>query len=181
DQTPYLYVITDEDNMILATSADGVINFEGVPEGVCRIWGLSYTGNITAMIGDFADQVALSDDCFDLSDNFVTVTRLSEGNIAPNEGEGFQALEEERIVLNVFPNPAREFVNLQVSVPDNLLTNQQMVSVYNLSGTLLFQQQLAPQVGTAQQNLDISQLESGMYLLQWYDGERVMMTRFIKE
>ncbi|MEL6969570.1 MAG: hypothetical protein AAFO02_05325, partial [Bacteroidota bacterium] len=93
DQTPYLYVVTDEDNMILATSEDGVINFEGVPEGVCRIWGLSYTGNITAMIGDFADQVPLSDDCFDLSDNFVTVTRLSEGNIAPNEGEGFQALE----------------------------------------------------------------------------------------
>lgn len=181
DQTPYLYVITDEENVILGTSADGVINFEGVPEGVCRIWGLSYTGNITAMLGDDADEVALSDDCYDLSDNFVTVTRLSDGNIIPDDIEQLNVPTDERVVLSVYPNPAQDVLNLQLYVPDNMLTNQQMVSCYNLSGTLLFQQQLAPQSGTAQQQMDVSQLESGMYLLQWHDGERVVVTRFIKK
>ncbi len=181
EQTPYLYVITDEENVILGTSADGVINFEGVPEGVCRIWGLSYTGNITAMLGDDADEVVLSDDCYDLSDNFVTVTRLSEGNIEPEDDEQLTIPTDERVVLSIYPNPAEDVLNLQLHVPDNMLTNRQMVSCYNLSGTLLFQQQLAPQTGIARQSMDISQLESGMYLLQWHDGERVVVTRFIKK
>lgn len=181
DQTPYLYVITDEENVILGTSADGVINFEGLPEGVCRIWGLSYTGNITAMLGDDADEIALSDDCYDLSDNFVTVTRLSEGNTSPEDGEQLTIPTEERVVLSAYPNPAQDVLNLQLYVPEGMLTNRQIVSCYNLSGTLLFQQQLAPQSGTARQSLDVSQLESGMYLLQWHDGKQVVVTRFIKK
>ena len=54
------------------------------------------------------DSPKLASECFDLSDNFVTVTRLSEGNIIPGEGEGLEQLTEERVVLNIFPNHSND-------------------------------------------------------------------------
>jgi hypothetical protein len=69
----YAYVLTDEDNTILALLAGNSFDFGGSPEGAYRVWGLAYTGNITAEVGDNAALVALSDDCFDLSENFVNV------------------------------------------------------------------------------------------------------------
>ena len=71
----YAYVITDENNIILDLPAGDMADFDGAPAGTCRVWGLAYTGNITAAVGDDAAAVALSDDCFDLSDNFITVVR----------------------------------------------------------------------------------------------------------
>jgi len=73
--TKFTYVVTDDANVILGLPGGDTQNFEGAGEGVCRVWGLAYTGNITAQPGDNAAEVALSDDCFDLSDNFVTVNR----------------------------------------------------------------------------------------------------------
>ncbi|MEM1215519.1 MAG: hypothetical protein AAGJ82_07540, partial [Bacteroidota bacterium] len=84
----FLYVITDENNIILDTSADGVINFEGAGAGICRVWGLAYSGTLTAGPGDDAAAVTLSDECFDLSDNFVTVVRtaVAGGSLSFDDG-----------------------------------------------------------------------------------------------
>ncbi|MEM9884724.1 MAG: fasciclin domain-containing protein, partial [Bacteroidota bacterium] len=71
----FTYVVTDDNNVILGIPPGNSQNFEGAGPGVCRVWGLSYTGNLTAMAGDTASAIALSDDCFDLSDNFITVIR----------------------------------------------------------------------------------------------------------
>ena len=60
------------------------MNFEGAGSGTCLVWGLSYTGNITVSMGDNALSMPLSDDCFDLSDNFVSVIRDT-----PDGGDGF--------------------------------------------------------------------------------------------
>lgn len=84
----YLYVITDENNIILNTSTDPTINLEGAGEGVCRIWGLAYTGDILAQVGDDAANTDLASGCFSLSDNFVTVVRVVPvgGTIADQNG-----------------------------------------------------------------------------------------------
>ncbi|NJL74972.1 MAG: T9SS type A sorting domain-containing protein [Saprospiraceae bacterium] len=84
----YRYVITDDQNNILGLPPTNSLNFEGIFPGVCRVWGLSYTGNVTAQIGDNAAAVALTDDCFDLSDNFITVTRtdVDGGTVATAGG-----------------------------------------------------------------------------------------------
>ncbi len=73
----YIFIVTDEENNILNTSTSGIIDFEGAPSGVCRVWGLSYSGELTTQPGDNAAEAALSDECFDLSNNFITVTRLT--------------------------------------------------------------------------------------------------------
>ncbi|MEM1327657.1 MAG: fasciclin domain-containing protein, partial [Bacteroidota bacterium] len=72
----FAYVITDDQNNILALPPSNMADLNGAGVGICRVWGLSYTGNITAMMGDNAAEVDLSDECFDLSDNFITVTRV---------------------------------------------------------------------------------------------------------
>lgn len=175
--TPYVYVITDEANVILGVSADGQIDFETAGAGICRVWGLSYTGNITAQPGDDADDVQLTDDCYDLSDNFVTVNRI--GNFAPN-APVIQGFQSEVVSLSVYPNPVASELNLSLYVPEALATNTQQVAIYNMSGHLLLQRDLLPNTGTAQQSLDVSPLPNGMYLLQWMDGERIIVTRFMK-
>jgi hypothetical protein len=77
----YAYVITDDQNVIIGLPGADFANVEGAGEGVCRVWGLAYTGNVIAKLGDNAAQVSLSDDCFDLSDNFIVINRFK-----PNAG-----------------------------------------------------------------------------------------------
>jgi hypothetical protein len=89
DNAEFIFVITDDNNNILGLNDDGFLNFGTVPEGVCRVWGLSYTGDITAQLGDNAAAVALSDQCFDLSDDFITVIRqgVEGGQVLTNGSE----------------------------------------------------------------------------------------------
>lgn len=71
----FTYVVTDDNNIILAIPEGNEVDFETADFGICRLWGLSYQGNIIAQVGDNAATTALADGCFDLSDNFVTVNR----------------------------------------------------------------------------------------------------------
>ena len=71
----YIYVITDDNNVILGLPPGNMQDFDGAPAGTCRVWGLSYTGNIIANVGDNAAAVPLTDDCFSLSANFIEVIR----------------------------------------------------------------------------------------------------------
>ncbi|MEM1357893.1 MAG: hypothetical protein AAGF89_06830, partial [Bacteroidota bacterium] len=84
-----IYVVTDTSNVILAVSEDPSFNFDEAGVGICRIWTLVYQGNLTAAVGDDADDGNLSDECFALSDNFVTVVRSvpSGGTVATAAGE----------------------------------------------------------------------------------------------
>ena len=84
----FTYVVTDPNGVILGVPPGDVVDFAVAGPGVCWVWGLSYTGNVTAHVGDNALAVALTDGCFDLSDDFLVVFRdtLSGGNITDNMG-----------------------------------------------------------------------------------------------
>ena len=71
----YIYIITSPELEILGIEPADSHDFDNAPPGTCWVWGLSYTGELTAKVGDHAGEVALSDDCFDLSDNFIKVIR----------------------------------------------------------------------------------------------------------
>jgi hypothetical protein len=72
----YAYIITDENNIVMSVEFNDFHDFDFAPAGVCRVWGISYTGNIIAGEGDNLDTDALSDDCFDVSNNFITINRI---------------------------------------------------------------------------------------------------------
>ncbi|MFK8057250.1 MAG: hypothetical protein AB8F78_14090 [Saprospiraceae bacterium] len=100
DKAEFVYVITDDSNNILGLNDQGYLNFGQVPAGTCRVWGLSYTGDITAQIGDNAAAVALTDGCFDLSDDFITVVRqtVDGGDLLSNGSERVSASASNPVV-----------------------------------------------------------------------------------
>ena len=74
--------------------------------------------------------------------------------------------------LNLYPNPASEKVTL---VSD--ITEHSIISIYNLQGQLLMQQQ----VQQGKTDIDISELAKGVYILRLYSNARVEAGRIIKE
>lgn len=74
-------------------------------------------------------------------------------------------------VVTFFPNPASDFLQIQVS--DN---EKWEISLFDLQGRLLRRQSL-----TAGQMLDVQGLAAGMYALKVVVGERVYVGRFVKQ
>lgn len=87
----YTYVITDNDNNILGFSDDGIIDFNNSPAGECHLWGVAYVGNILLDVGDQITEGDFADECYDLSDNYVTIHRYQAdgGQIAFEDGSSF--------------------------------------------------------------------------------------------
>jgi hypothetical protein len=85
----FTYVVTDPNGIIQALPTSDEIDFGTLGAGTFLVWGLSYTGLLSATTGDDATAIALSDECFDLSSNFVTVVRASAaaGMVSTEAGE----------------------------------------------------------------------------------------------
>ena len=72
----YTFVITDEQGTILDCPVDNVVDFEGAGVGICRVYGVSFTGTFIPEIGDnFNDVEAFSTGEYDVSDNSITIFR----------------------------------------------------------------------------------------------------------
>lgn len=79
----YVYLITDDNNQILSINTDGFANFEGAPIGDCRVWGLSFDGELLAIPGMDAATATLAGGCFELSENYINIVRrnILESNL----------------------------------------------------------------------------------------------------
>ena len=107
--TAYAYLITDQTNVIQAIATTDELTFDDLPLGNYRIWGLAYTGALTAQVGDQAPEVMLSDDCFDLSDNFleVTIDELDAGDLTLSNGqtEFYVCTPQDEVTFSLRENP----------------------------------------------------------------------------
>lgn len=85
----FQYVVTDGDNVILEFPSADSMDFENAPIGICRVWGVAYSGTLLAEVGDTLTQGLLSDECFALTDNFIEVVRdeAEAGMIATVQGD----------------------------------------------------------------------------------------------
>ena len=93
----YRYILTDTFNRILVPDIEGnIIDFDAAAPGVCRIWGVSLIGDFQAAFGQEITTDALTDYCWDLSDNFITVVRR-----APNGGMVSTTAGETSVTLNL--------------------------------------------------------------------------------
>ena len=86
---PYIFIITDTNNVVLGMSMNQEINFEGAGPGTCRIWRVAYAGDIVIEAGDTLFDDPVSDACFAISDNFVEVRRAlpAAGDVSTEDGE----------------------------------------------------------------------------------------------
>ena len=72
--------------------------------------------------------------------------------------------------FKIYPNPTSTDFNFNVDQASTLM-------VYDVKGSLVFERNIA-EIGT--QNIDISDLSSGMYMVKLLQGDQVMNTKLIK-
>lgn len=83
--SPYQYLVTDTNNIIVYVSASNSIDISSLAAGNYRVWSFSYIGSITAEVGQDAGAVQLAAFCSGLSRNFIPfVINSSE----PDNGGG---------------------------------------------------------------------------------------------
>ncbi len=173
----YTYVITDENNVILSIPEGDGQDFEGAGVGICRVWGLAYTGTLTAMVGDTADNIALSTACFDLSDNFITVERSETP--APTPALPEIANNQPALSISAWPNPVSDVLHLQVSTKNiDQARSADLLQVMNLNGQVLISRQVVP---GSEIEVNISQLPTGSYWLRYRTDGAVQTLNFMKQ
>ena len=175
----FTYVVTDADNNILGIPPSNSQNFEGAGTGVCRVWGLSYTGNILVAAGDNAATAELTDDCFSLSSNFIEVTRAEPFN-GSGSNNFLTSQQTQTVNIQIAPNPATDFLNVRVG--NNLLENSAaQISIINVQGQVVYSREyIVGEIAGQTLQLDIDRLEVGIYFLNLRtDGEN-LTERFVK-
>lgn len=164
----YTYIITDENNAILSIPSGDSQDFEGADEGICRVWGLAYSGELLATAGDTANVDVLTTGCFELSDNFITVNRLSEGTpfIAPNE-ETFNIITSQ-FKVQLYPNPVSTMLSVSLkALFEEVGVNEALtIEVFDLAGRPMISQVKNLQEGELTYELNVQDLPIGMYVLR---------------
>ncbi|MEO0341047.1 MAG: hypothetical protein AAF242_17775, partial [Bacteroidota bacterium] len=72
----YRFVLTDQQDEILLSLAGNSLNFDVANPGLIKVYGVSYSGEWTANAGRSIFGQDLSDECFDISDNFLSVNQI---------------------------------------------------------------------------------------------------------
>lgn len=86
--SPYQYLVTDTNNIIVRVSPSNSIDISGLTAGSYRVWSFSYIGSITAEAGQDAGTVQLAAFCSGLSRNFVPFVINSSEPDGGNSGGG---------------------------------------------------------------------------------------------
>lgn len=177
----YTYLITDENNNILSILDGDTQDFDEAPGGICRVWGLAYSGEIIAGIGDNAAEVVLTDGCYVLSENFVTVNRVDTASpyYVPVEF----STASKNMKLQLFPNPVSKSLNVRIRAlfEDIDLGKGVTIEVFELSGRriITLDQDLYDKDSTFE--LDVQSLPLGMYVLRVINGDERVQQRFFKQ
>lgn len=179
----YAYVITDEDNLILGSSTDATVDFGPAGVGVCRVWGLAYTGELTVAMGADAAAAQLASGCFNLSNDFVTVNRIDENGVDTGGLPG-GGLEADGIgsqsALSAFPNPTQGS-ELFITISNDLTISAGQLSVRDMNGQTHRVQIVTGGSATETIRFDISDLAPGMYFATYVTAEGLESLQFMKQ
>lgn len=75
----YAYIITDNEGNVLGFPPANQFDFAGAPAGICRVYGISFTGELNQTTGVPIHEVVCSDGNQDLSNNYIRVVRFEKG------------------------------------------------------------------------------------------------------
>jgi len=185
---PFQYVVTDTANVLLEVLSGDSKDFENTSPGVCRVWGLSYTGSLLAEVGDTASTALLTDACWDLSDNFVTVIRTDDPGLLGDEesNTAFRSQEQGASAeaasgiteLSVAPNPARAALRIEFELSEQAQAFSQ-IRVMNSQGQVLLNERIGTTAGSNQYRIDASNWAAGMYVAYLNNGKEVRAVKFL--
>lgn len=100
---------------------------------------------------------------------FFSNAQNEEPPLAHNGKVLTETTEEDE--LSIYPNPASSFI-----VVNNSFKTVVQLSVYNIIGDVV----ISRSVASGSEDIDISQLASGIYILAYNDGEEVETLRLVK-
>ena len=97
-ESAYAYAITDQNFNILniTPETENSADFEGAGEGACWVWGFSYTGDITANVGDFVFRTQFSTGCWQISRTALNIIRTMDNT--PVVGQLFASSNNQGLV-----------------------------------------------------------------------------------
>ncbi|MEY3420288.1 MAG: hypothetical protein RIR48_568 [Bacteroidota bacterium] len=88
---------------------------------------------------------------------------------------GDNQIEKVETVVNLFPNPTKDRLNIYIISPNS--ANQ--IKIFDVAGKMIYQQNVNEMLTT----LDVDQLAKGMYFVKVIDEEGVEISsqKFVKE
>lgn len=176
---PTAYFLTNLQTQILAISHTGQFKFDSLPAGICRIYGITYTGRFTGRVGNLLAQLPLSNDCFAIADNFITINKVTTGSKCV---VGVHDPEQVAQVLRVFPNPVEHTLHLEATQLDDPMLwprGFKLVQVMDLQGRLLrsfsWDDNRSPRL-----EIPVDAMVGGLYVLKITHQGDVWTTKWLK-
>ncbi len=166
------------------------------PTGVSNPNGLDYSEDINSIGYDWKafDGSAFavnSDMAYYVRYNTGVVYRLVfssfEGGSTGNLGFNFEDVSDllgleniaEGITFGMYPNPStNKMVNIVYDLK-NLVSQENNISIYNIQGQLVHTSRVDANNGFYNKTLDLSSLQSGMYLVQFKAGDKSISKKLI--
>ena len=121
----------------------------------------AWTGNIIELRLDPANDA-------DSSTVLIESVELTSKNVAINN------LLINNNVLNIYPNPARDKINIQ-----NLISGNQEIIITDLLGKIVLNYNVKSNALTSQ-TIDVSSLRRGVYFIKIINNEKCMTKKFLK-
>ncbi|MEL6674206.1 MAG: T9SS type A sorting domain-containing protein, partial [Bacteroidota bacterium] len=171
----FTYVVTNPNGVILGVPPGDMVDFSGAGPGECWVWGLSYTGTLTAQVGDTATQIALSSGCYDLSDNFVVALRDSTGTPC-----GTMLTGGGSTTLSLFPNPTQQDLILRLPVVSDT-DRSAVIEIVSLEGKVLYRESMTRNPDVVEdKRIDVSLFAQGLYIVRVISPTQVLQQKFSK-
>jgi hypothetical protein len=86
-------------------------------------------------------------------------------------------LARESKYLKVFPNPASNIINIKIP---KVFSTDYSITLSNSLGSIVFKKYVVKNNGSNIEVIDIKQLASGMYILQFFSKEKKIIHKIIK-
>ena len=156
----FVYAITDTFNVIDTLIVNSIFNFENSPVGHCRIYSISYAGDLLAQPGDTITTGILASNCALISANFLTM--IKEDCSTPTAAFDF----------SLFPNPAISELTLDLRKRPY---EESTIEIFSSEGKKIKTQS----VKMNNNMIDISSFHPGVYYIKIYSKGLSDIKKFI--
>jgi PKD repeat protein len=106
--------------------------------------------------------------------NYIEVVKEKKGEILDDGTDSFDEISN---LMTLYPNPAIDYINVNVSAVEN---NKYTIMIYSLYGELVKEMEFNTVPGVLNKKIDVSQLRIGTYILHLNDGNTADRRKFFK-
>jgi hypothetical protein len=137
--------------------------------------GLLTVGNQNALDYDINPSFYLVVEVSDDGSGNLTNQALITVNLYELASDG--GFEQNNISCNVFPNPAKDIINVKVK---NFEAGITTISIMDLSGTTIIIEEFLEKGSQLSKQIDIERLNKGLYLISIQNTDKLIFEKFFK-